>query len=160
MVTNGLVMKKKCCVHENTNIDLDDFGTVVYLIDKINKKLYRLYNDLITSLGMTPQQYHILSFLWQNDCVPLNELAKVHGTAKSTITGIVDTMEKNGLIVRDRRSTDRRIILICLTKKGRGMQDRAVDLNAITNKCCSGITQQEILQLKGLLLKFNQQVTI
>ena len=152
-------MKNKNCSLKNLPIDLDDFGSVVNLIDKINKKLFRIYYDFITSLGMTPQQYYILGYLWENNCVPLNELAKVHGTAKSTITGIVDTMEKNGLVVRDRGSADRRVIHICLSEKGKKMKDQTIDLNAITNKCCSGITQEEIQQLKRLLTKFNKQVT-
>ncbi|MFQ5676561.1 MAG: MarR family winged helix-turn-helix transcriptional regulator, partial [bacterium] len=91
---------------------------------------------------------------------PLNELAKIHGTAKSTITGIVDTMEKNGLVYRDRGSQDRRVILIRLTKKGKKMQNKTVDLSAITNKCCANIKRQEVKRLRNLLARFNRQITV
>ena len=148
-----------CCDLEHLDIDLDDFSAVADLIDKINKKLFRVHNEFIASFGITPQQYFILSYLWKNDGVPLNELAKVHGTAKSTITGIVDTMEKNELVIRDRGSEDRRVILIRLTEKGRKMQTKRVDLNAITNKCCSDLDTNDIKQLRSLLSKFNRQIS-
>ena len=152
--------EQNCCCPPNLEIDLDDFSAVADLIDKINKKLFRIHNEFITALGITPQQYFILSYLWNNDGVPLNELAKIHGTAKSTITGIVDTMEKNGLVVRDRGSADRRVILIRLTEKGNAMQDKSLDLNAITNKCCADLNAAEIKKLRELLAKFNSQISI
>ncbi len=148
------------CCPPNLEIDLDDFSAVADLIDKINKKLFRIHNEFIARLGITPQQYYILNYLWNNDGVPLNELAKIHGTAKSTITGIIDTMEKNGLVYRDRNSDDRRVILIRLTEKGSAMQGESVDLNAITNKCCADLNAAEIKQLRLLLAKFNSQITL
>ncbi len=153
-------MEQNCCQPGTYDIDLDDFSAVTDSIDKINKKLFRIHNAYITAIGITPQQYFILDYLWKKDGTPLNELAKVHGTAKSTITGIVDTMEKNKLVYRDRGSDDRRVILIRLTKKGKSMQNKTVDLNAITNKCCANINRDEIRQLRKLLTKFNQQITV
>lgn len=151
--------KDNCCCPPNLEIDLDDFSAVADLIDKINKKLFRIHNEFIAALGITPQQYFILSHLWNDDGVPLNELAKIHGTAKSTITGIVDTMEKNGLVYRDRGSDDRRVILIRLTEKGNAMQEKSLDLNAITNKCCADLNAADVRQLRQLLAKFNSQIS-
>ncbi len=153
------VVEERCCPPGTCDIDLDDFDAVVDLIDKINKKLFRIHNEFITRMGMTPQQYYILSHLWANDGTPLNELAKVHGTAKSTITGIVDTMEKNGLVFRDRGANDRRVILIRLTEKGKAMQSENVDLDAIINICCAEIKREDVKQLRKLLVKFNNQIT-
>jgi DNA-binding MarR family transcriptional regulator len=153
-------MKNTLCNPESCKIDLDDFGAIVDLIDKINKKLFRIHNEFITAIGMTPQQYFILHYLWENDGVPLNELAKVHGTAKSTITGIVDTMEKNGLVSRERITDDRRVILIKLTAKGKKIQDNTVDLNTITDKCCAELRPDDLKQLRILLAKFNAQITV
>ncbi|MFQ5604893.1 MAG: MarR family winged helix-turn-helix transcriptional regulator [bacterium] len=149
-----------CCEPATCDVDLQDFEAVADLIDKINKKLFRIHNEFITSFGVTPQQYYILRHLWVKDGIPLNELAKVHGTAKSTITGIVDTMEKNGLVFRDRGSDDRRVILIRLTKKGKALQNQTLDLLAITNKCCAELNSEDVKQLRDLLDKFNSQITL
>lgn len=46
-------------------------------------------------------------------------LAEEAGVARATMTGLVDTLEKDGLVHRDADPSDRRTVQVCLTTKGR-----------------------------------------
>ena len=48
----------------------------------------------------------------------LSELSERIRAQNSTVTGIIDRMEREGLVVRARSSEDRRVVNIRLTDKG------------------------------------------
>jgi len=47
------------------------------------------------------------------------ELAEAVGVSRATMTGLVDTLERDGLVTREPATTDRRMMIVCLTAKGR-----------------------------------------
>jgi MarR family transcriptional regulator, lower aerobic nicotinate degradation pathway regulator len=49
----------------------------------------------------------------------MNELAKLLGTEKSSVTGLVDRAERRGLVTRIPSTTDGRAVLVSLTDQGR-----------------------------------------
>jgi DNA-binding MarR family transcriptional regulator len=55
----------------------------------------------------------------------------------STITGLIDRLEKKALVERDRDQTDRRVIKLRLTSKGKGLVKRAP--NPIQGKMIYGL---------------------
>ena len=57
----------------------------------------------------------------------MNELARLLGLDKSSITGLVDRAERRGLVVRVPSTTDRRAVLVSLTKDGRSLASRVAD---------------------------------
>jgi len=51
----------------------------------------------------------------------MNDLARLLGLDKSSITGLVDRAERRGLVVRVPSTTDRRAVLVSLTDDGRSL---------------------------------------
>lgn len=51
----------------------------------------------------------------------MNELARLLGLDKSSVTGLVDRAERRGLVVRVPSTTDRRAVLVGLTDRGRSL---------------------------------------
>ena len=68
--------------------------------------------------GLTGPQLSVLKILEATGDLSLTELSERMSAKNSTITGIVDRMERDGLVVRDRSATDRRVVLIRATPKG------------------------------------------
>jgi len=66
---------------------------------------------MIKENNLAPSQYVILNLLWEKDRCQFHELASVCCCSRSTITGIVDTLEKKGLVVRELNPEDRRSFL-------------------------------------------------
>jgi DNA-binding MarR family transcriptional regulator len=57
--------------------------------------------------------------------LPLSKLSKKVALSPSMITSIVDQLENKELVVRNRKTSDRRVILIELTDKGKGVVNAA-----------------------------------
>jgi len=47
------------------------------------------------------------------------ELAEAAGVSRATMTGLIDTLERDGLVTREPATVDRRMMSVCLTTKGR-----------------------------------------
>ncbi|HBN85822.1 MAG TPA: MarR family transcriptional regulator [Clostridiales bacterium] len=67
-------------------------------------------------------QGRILYVLWKTDCIPIIELSRKTGLAKTTLTSMLDRMETSGLITRLYDKSDRRRILVVLTQKANDLQ--------------------------------------
>jgi MarR family transcriptional regulator, organic hydroperoxide resistance regulator len=68
---------------------------------------------------LTLGQYYLLKPLARGDELPLCELAESAGIAAPTATRIVDGLERDGLLRRERSQRDRRTVLVSLTPEGR-----------------------------------------
>lgn len=78
----------------------------------------RMRDPLATNL--TGPQIHVLANLGVNGKpMPMNELAHQINASSPAMTGIIDRLERQGLVQRDRDDADRRVVLISLTDEGR-----------------------------------------
>ncbi|MCP4176610.1 MAG: MarR family transcriptional regulator, partial [bacterium] len=62
----------------------------------------------------TLPQLTVIAILAENGPLKATQISKMAGLANSTITGIIDRLEKKDVITRERQSTDRRLVLIKL----------------------------------------------
>jgi len=69
-------------------------------------------------MGISGTEGHLLSYLLSYSPVPVGDLVRVFGVKKSTLTGVLDRMEKSGFILRILNPSDRRSFLLELTPKG------------------------------------------
>ena len=69
--------------------------------------------------GMAGTEGHLLSYLVPYGPCPVSELVRVFGSKHSTMTSLLDRLEKRGLVERNDNPEDKRSYLIALTPKGR-----------------------------------------
>ena len=86
------------------------------------------YTPMLTELGITYPQYLVLMVLWEKDCQPVNDIARRLLLETNTVTPLLQRMERNGLLIRKKGEHDKRQHLVCLTKKGHLMEQKAYDL--------------------------------
>ncbi len=72
----------------------------------------------IRSLGLTPSQFDVIATLGDTEGMTCKELSEKTLVTKGTLTGVLDRLEKKGLIERVPSREDRRCTLIRLTPKG------------------------------------------
>ena len=90
-------------------------------------------------------QGRIMFALWQKDSVSINELAKKTQLKKSTLTSMLDRLERMGYIRRQRSKKDRRKILIKRTEKDRTMEKKYVEVSEeMTRLFYKGFSKSEI----------------
>jgi DNA-binding MarR family transcriptional regulator len=125
---------------------------VFTLLDRVARRLREIQRLTVEEVNLTPPQFQTLRLLWKYDGQRFKDLAETIGCTRPTMTGIVDTLEKNALVRREPNPDDRRSLLVVLTEKGRRFEDSTPDLDSLYASCCSGLNAVEFIQL-GLLLE-------
>lgn len=74
---------------------------------------FRIYYG---KLNLTYPQSIVLAILEADGPMPISALAEAAGSANSTISGVVDRLEKMDLVQRVRSDTDRRVIYVSTTE--------------------------------------------
>lgn len=70
-------------------------------------------------LDVTPEQMAVLKLLSvQQECVSMKFISQHTFRDSSTVSRLIDTLEKKKLLERTSNSVDRRIKLICISEKG------------------------------------------
>jgi MarR family 2-MHQ and catechol resistance regulon transcriptional repressor len=75
----------------------------------------------IQEYGLTTPQFGVLEALYHLGPLPLGELAEKLLVTGGNITYVMDRLEEQGLVVRDRSSQDRRVVLARLTDAGESL---------------------------------------
>ncbi|MFX1489839.1 MAG: MarR family winged helix-turn-helix transcriptional regulator [Promethearchaeota archaeon] len=145
---------------ENGVCETINFSEIFQLINILNKKYKNLQRRVVKVESLTPPQYSILTELWKSDGKQFKELASACCCSPSTITGVIDTMEKNELVYRENNPSDRRSLLVKLTEKGKEIQSSTPPIKIILTNCCEGFTPEEAKQLTHLLNKLSDSFEI
>ncbi|MBR6556380.1 MAG: MarR family transcriptional regulator [Clostridia bacterium] len=126
-----------------------------YLISQIKQVSARIFEKMLAKAGIDEfngAQGRILYVLWQNDNIPIVELSKKTGLAKTTLTSMLDRMEGANLISRVYDSKDRRQIRIVLTEHARTLSDKYEDVSEqMVNVYYTGFSEEEVLFFENTL---------
>ena len=80
--------------------------------------------------GLTMTEYSVLMVLWHGGPTPLGELSERILLTGASTTYTVKKLEKRGLIARESRSEDKRVVTGVITEKGRTMARKIASLHA------------------------------
>jgi DNA-binding MarR family transcriptional regulator len=107
--------------------DLDPSACEAYLnLLRAGDEAYRRSEAFFAEHNMSPGRFTVMMLLYDKiagNPIPQTpaDLAEMSGVTRATITGLVDTLEKDGLVTRRHDSGDRRMMLVHLTPKGHAM---------------------------------------
>lgn len=126
-----------------------------FLISQIKQIQGRIFEKLLSKSGVDAfngAQGRILYVLWQKDELPIVELSRQTGLAKTTLTGMLDRLESQGLVTRGFDAKDRRQIIIRLTPKSQQLSsDYARVSDEMTAIFYNGLSEEEILRFERTL---------
>ena len=106
-------------------------GEIFELIKQTAKNLKRIQRQTVRLADLTPPQYSVMHLLWEQDERPFKDFADALLCTRPTITGIIDTLERKGLVQRKPNPSDRRSVLATLTEEGRELQHSTPSLESI-----------------------------
>ena len=104
--------------------DLDPSACEAYLnLLRAGDEAYRSSEAYFNEHAMSPGRFTVLMFLYdklRGEPVAQTpaELAEKAGVTRATITGLVDTLERDGLVRREHDPGDRRMMRVSMTPKG------------------------------------------
>ena len=123
-----------------------------FLLSTAQHNVFQYLSVKLSSLGITPSQYSVLSCLWGRSHATPKQLAEILGIETSTVSGLLDRLQKNGLIDRIVNSEDRREVQFIATQKGRDLEKPVtVIIDDMNKEVLKTFTQDEIDKLKSML---------
>ncbi len=126
-----------------------------FLISQIKQISGRIFERLLANAGIDAfngAQGRILYVLWQEDNIPIAELSKKTGLAKTTLTSMLDRMEESGLLLRIPDKTNRRQIRIALTDQARSLSGKYDMVSQEMNEIYyAGFSDDEITAFENTL---------
>lgn len=121
---------------------------IMQSLRRIFKAIQDYSYDVSDKFGTTGPQLWALKTISQNESLSLGELARRMYLHPSTITGLIDRLERKGLVERDRDQTDRRVVKLGLTSKGKVLVKRAP--NPIQGKMIYGLRRLKRKELNSI----------
>lgn len=134
-----------------------------FLIAKIHHLAGRIFAMKLKEYRLdeiNPAQGRILFALWQNDGVSIQELARRTSLGKTTLTSMLDRLEKAGFLTRIPSREDRREVLIKLTEKDRALRDLYAEVSReMADLFYAGFTNKEIEKFEAYLRRILENLT-
>lgn len=128
-----------------------------FLISQIKHTSDRVSEKALREQGLEDfngAQGKLLYVLWQTDGISSAELADKAGLAPTTLTTMLDRMERSGLVKRVPHETDRRRLKIMLTDRSKRLKAQYDKYSeAMTRAYYSGFSEDEIAGFERLLTR-------
>jgi mobile rSAM pair MarR family regulator len=126
-----------------------------FLVTKIKQLGDRIFERILSEKSIDAfngAQGRILYCLWQEDGIPIKTLADKSGLAITSLTTMLERMEKGNLICRKQDESDKRKTLLFLTDKAKALKE---DYDSVSDEMGNiyyqGFTDEEILQFEAYL---------
>lgn len=127
-------------------------NTLGYALAKSQRRFYHHLRRELVEYNLTPPQFGVLVLLWGQDDLSQAEIGNILEVDRTTLTGIINRLEKNGLVERKADPDDRRSKLVYLTQGGREYEDLLMPvIEKINHSFSEKFSAQELEQLLGYL---------
>ena len=114
-----------------------------------SRAMIKSYRPHLDALGLTYTQYIVLLVLWETGVTSVRDLGVRLYLDSGTLTPVLKTLEKNGLITRRRSEVDERVLLVDVTPAGRELQEKAADIPQAIREA-SNLTAEDAAALIAL----------
>ena len=121
---------------------------VGFLLSRATWAMNNAVNRLLRENGhadISVAFFAVLQALWENDRMSITDLGEKAQLEKSTMTSLIDRMEGAGLVRRDDHPTDRRAYRICITPRGRELEEKLDQVvTEAYHRLTSGVPERDL----------------
>lgn len=130
---------------------------IFYHLAKTNQAGNRVWRKAMSGFSVTSAQGMVLNFLHDGDKTTSKDLGERTMLDSATLTGILDRLEKAGLVKRLQHPTDRRAIIVGLTDEGRAIaNDTYPEIERANEVFMNCLSPEEQTSLKAMLTKIRE----
>jgi DNA-binding MarR family transcriptional regulator len=107
----------------------------------------------------SPARFQILSLLWASGSagIPHKKIVAALGVTRATVSGLMATLERDGLVKSVADRDDRRNLIASLTSRGQTIMDRALEANAARLRAAfAPLSTDELARFTSLLQRIRQ----
>ena len=135
---------------------------ILFLISRASNALKNHLKNEFASAGVTitPAQMGILFSLKKSGGLPMSEIGRIVSVDNAAVTRHVDSLEREGFVLRDTEPGDRRKIIIRITDQGLRQAQLSADIaHRVNGEIKEGFSMDEMEAFKRILnaflIKFN-----
>lgn len=141
-----------------------DHEKILYQIKSLDKLIMRtIIGEDIKCLNMpTPTQIQIMGYILENDgkTIYQKDLEEILNLRRATVSGVLGTMEKHGLLMRSVSEEDARTKAIVLTEKARDIfRKMSQTLKELECKIVQNISNDELNIFMNVLNKMKSNIS-
>lgn len=123
-----------------------------YLLTTAQHAVFQYLSMKLSDYDVTPSQYGVLSCLWDKGYATPKQIAETLCLETSTISGVLDRMQKKKLIERVVNKEDRREVRVVITKKGKMLKEPIQEIiEEVNREVLKNYTEEQITVLKDNL---------
>lgn len=116
--------------------------------------IFKDFTHSLRDYDISPTQFGTLMIIRANPGIKQSDLARAIHLDRSTVVPLIDRLEKDGLVSRERLANDRRTNALKLTATGTGLLEKLIPLVlAHEQRLANHLSKEEQIQLITLLKK-------
>ncbi len=122
---------------------------------RTNDQMQNRFGRFFRQYGLTPSQYNVLRILrGEGKPLPSLEIGERMIQVVPAITGLIDRLEKQGLVCRRRCEEDRRVVFVDITAEAKKLLKKMdKPLLALHEQLSGSLTQAELKDVNRLMEK-------
>ena len=106
----------------------DPSTQLCFKLGRVVRRVQQYYEARLSPFGITVSQFFVLDALWSGDGITIGELGEKVALDTSTLTGILDRLERSRFAERHRNPADRRSMLVTLTARARDLEAQVMPI--------------------------------
>ncbi len=113
-------------MNKDNCIKLDN--QICFSLYAASREIIKLYKPVLDKYNLTYTQYITMLVLWEEEKSTVKGIGKRLHLDSGTLTPLLKKLELMGLIIRYRDSNDDRVVIAELTKDGRELKEKIIDV--------------------------------
>ncbi len=111
---------------QELELHAQSMGKLLLDIARVKNLRDPILGEAAAESRLSPTQIHTVMWLGNDGPLTMGDLARRGGITEKTITGVIDRLERDGYVHRERDLADRRVVRVVLTEKTEFREMRAV----------------------------------
>lgn len=100
-----------------------------------SKEVVKKYKPFLDEIDLTYTQYLAMMVMWEEKEISVKQIGEKLFLDSGTLTPVLKTLEKKGLVSRARSKEDERVLIVTITEKGMLLREEAKDIPVKMSKC-------------------------
>lgn len=142
---------------ENMDEVLKLKSQVCFPLYTLSREIIHQYRPFLEELDITYPQYLVLMVLWENGKQTVNQIGEKLYLDSGTLTPLLKRLELKGIINRNRKKSDERVVEITITDEGKVLKNKAALIPGRVVESM-GVTGDELEELKQIVMKILNKV--
>ncbi len=122
-----------------------------------SREVIKKYTPFLNDIDLTYTQYLAMMVLWEKKELSVKELGEKLHLDSGTLSPMLKSLEKKGLICRSRSSADERVLMVKISEDGENLKEKAKDI-PLKMAGCVNLDPEEAKMLYNLLYKLISKI--